>query len=277
MRANLGGTEIYYPLFNILKSKIIEGYPKQIFLLTDGAVSNTQKVIELVKNNVRLSRVHTIGIGSAVSRELVVECAARGKGHAIFIGDGEEPAAKVIQLLNDSLTPVISGVTLDFDSAVVESIVPNPARLPYILKGEVASFFLTFRGQLAQPTSIALAYTDSRNRLPFKSAVTVLPDAPSQPFVDTLANFRRIRALEEAEDDPSATAEDYLYFVKAANTKQQIVDLSLRHQVASRHTAFLCVEEQLIDGKYQEIKDKGTQNIEINESIKPINPRPNIV
>lgn len=119
MKANLGGTEIYNPLKNILSSKIIEGYPKQIFLLTDGAVPNTEKVIELVKSNVRFSRVHTIGIGSSVSRDLVVECAAKGKGHAIFIGDGEEPAAKVIQLLNDSLTPVISGVSLDFDSAVV--------------------------------------------------------------------------------------------------------------------------------------------------------------
>ena len=173
MRADLGGTEIYHPLSNILRSKIIEGYPKQVFLLTDGGVSNTQKVIELVKNNVRFSRVHTIGIGSSVSRDLVVECAAKGKGHAIFIENGEDPAAKVIQLLNDSLTPVISGVQLDFDSAVVESIVPNPARLPYILKGEVANFFLTFKGQLAQPTSIALSYTDSRNRLPFKSAVTI--------------------------------------------------------------------------------------------------------
>lgn len=138
---------------------------------------------------------------------------------------------------------------------------PNPAKLPYILKGEVANFFLTFKGQLAQATSIALSYTDSRNKLPFKSAVTVLPDASSQPFVDTLANFRRIRALEDAEADPSAKSEDYLYYVKAANKKQQIIDLSVRHQIASKHTAFLCVEKQLIDGKYQEIKDKGTQQM----------------
>lgn len=178
----------------------------------------------------------------------------------------------MIQLLNDSLTPVISGVELQFDHAVVESVVPNPARLPYILKGEVANFFLTFRGQLAQPTSIALAYTDSRNRLPFKAAVTVHPEAPSQPFVDTLANFRRIRALEEAEADPMGEAEDYLYFAKATNKKQQIIDLSLRHQVVSKYTAFLCVEKQLIDGKYQEIKDKGTQQIRIVEKESPPPP-----
>jgi len=31
-----------------LKNKVIDGYPKQIFLLTDGGVSNTEGVISLV-------------------------------------------------------------------------------------------------------------------------------------------------------------------------------------------------------------------------------------
>lgn len=48
MKADMGGTQIYNPLFKILQNKVIEGYPKQIFLLTDGDVSNTDKVIELV-------------------------------------------------------------------------------------------------------------------------------------------------------------------------------------------------------------------------------------
>lgn len=48
MTADMGGTEIYSPLENIFKNKIIEGFPKQIFLLTDGGVSNTEGVIALV-------------------------------------------------------------------------------------------------------------------------------------------------------------------------------------------------------------------------------------
>jgi hypothetical protein len=45
MTANLGGTEIESPLSDIFSSPIIEGYPKQIFLLTDGQVSNTERVV----------------------------------------------------------------------------------------------------------------------------------------------------------------------------------------------------------------------------------------
>ena len=36
MKADLGGTEIISPLEDIFKTEIIKGYPKQIFLLTDG-------------------------------------------------------------------------------------------------------------------------------------------------------------------------------------------------------------------------------------------------
>lgn len=48
MKADLGGTQIEQPLKIVLNSKLIDGYPKQIFLLTDGDVSNTNNVINLV-------------------------------------------------------------------------------------------------------------------------------------------------------------------------------------------------------------------------------------
>ena len=74
---------------NILNAKLIEGYPKQIFLLTDGEVSNTESVIELVRKSIKYSRVHTIGIGNGASESLIKGCAEKGKGYYIFIKDNE--------------------------------------------------------------------------------------------------------------------------------------------------------------------------------------------
>ena len=67
MGANFGGTSIYQPLFDLVSQPPIEGYPKQIFLLTDGAVANTEGVIQMVGKNNKYSRVHTIGIGNGCS------------------------------------------------------------------------------------------------------------------------------------------------------------------------------------------------------------------
>jgi hypothetical protein len=78
--------------------------------------------------------VHTIGIGNGASEELIKGCALKGKGHHVFISDQEDPSEKIIQLLTDSLTPVITNISLKYDKSLVESIVPNPDSIPYILK-----------------------------------------------------------------------------------------------------------------------------------------------
>jgi hypothetical protein len=71
MKADLGGTEIFDPLEKLLKEKIKEGYPRHVFLLTDGDVSNTQGAVRMVKKNTKYCRVHTIGIGNGASFDLI--------------------------------------------------------------------------------------------------------------------------------------------------------------------------------------------------------------
>lgn len=68
MNADMGGTEVYYILDNLLTSAQLEGgYPKQIFLLTDGSVSRTNEVVKMVGSHSKYARVHTIGIGNGAS------------------------------------------------------------------------------------------------------------------------------------------------------------------------------------------------------------------
>lgn len=92
MTANMGGTVIFKPLQVELMAKPIKGYPKQIFLLTDGAVSDTQQVINLVSRSNKFSRVHTIGIGNGCSQSLIIGCSEKGKGHHVFIKNDENPS-----------------------------------------------------------------------------------------------------------------------------------------------------------------------------------------
>lgn len=75
MQANIGGTEILNPVTAILNEDIIKGYPKQVFLLTDGEVYNADEIIKVVKKNIKYSRMHTIGIGKDASRKLIIGCA----------------------------------------------------------------------------------------------------------------------------------------------------------------------------------------------------------
>ena len=99
MGANLGGTEIYHPLSEVLEEPVQKGYPKHVFLLTDGGVSNTEGVLRLIKQKTKYCRVHSIGIGNGASFNLIQGSAENGKGQFIMISDAENPADKIIQLL----------------------------------------------------------------------------------------------------------------------------------------------------------------------------------
>ena len=74
----------------------------------------------------QFSRVHTIGIGDGCSSDLIIGCAEYGKGSKVFISDNEDPSSKIIELLDKSLSPVLTNMRLTYDSTLIESISPNP-------------------------------------------------------------------------------------------------------------------------------------------------------
>ena len=57
LQADLGGTELFDPLKDIFSHAPLKGLPRQVFVLTDGSVSNTESVIKLVAKNSDNSRL----------------------------------------------------------------------------------------------------------------------------------------------------------------------------------------------------------------------------
>ncbi len=71
MSANYGGTEIYSPLQDIFSKEVRQGFVRQVFVLTDGAVSNDDQVITLVKRNAGNTRLFSLGLGNSASRSAI--------------------------------------------------------------------------------------------------------------------------------------------------------------------------------------------------------------
>jgi len=88
MNADLGGTQMYECLKSVLECKrSIDSFKRQIFVLTDGGISNQNLTLELVGKHSGENRIFSFGIGSGCSTALVNELADVGKGTASFVAD----------------------------------------------------------------------------------------------------------------------------------------------------------------------------------------------
>jgi hypothetical protein len=103
LQADLGGTELLQPLRHIFDQPLTEGYRRAVFVLTDGQVSNTQSVLDLVREHAASTSVYTVGIGESVSHHLVEGLAEAGQGTAEFVAGSERLEPKVIRLLQRSI------------------------------------------------------------------------------------------------------------------------------------------------------------------------------
>jgi len=142
-----------------------------------------------------------------------------GKGYSVFISDSEDPSIKIIELLDKSLGPVISNLSLEYDDSKVESIVPNPKKNPYILKNDITHFYFSFRGKLSEPFPIVIKYTDSYNQNYCEKITVDCNNALICPYISKMASAAKISALYSTykyEEDQS----DRIYYVKKLNKEE---------------------------------------------------------
>ena len=114
--------------------------------------------------------------------------------------------------------------------------------MPYILKNELVNFYITFKGQLDKKTSFTFGYKDSLNKVPFETNIEIDPESHNMPFVDKMAHNKIIKNLEAAAKE-NKPIEEYMYYVKVVDKKKEAINHSVKHQILSEYTAFICVNK----------------------------------
>uniref|UniRef100_W5M229 von Willebrand factor A domain containing 5B1 n=1 Tax=Lepisosteus oculatus TaxID=7918 RepID=W5M229_LEPOC len=136
IRADMGGTNILSPLSWILHQPLYRGHPRLLFLLTDGAVSNTGTVIELVRSHSLITRCFSFGIGQSACRRLVIGLSTVSKGTAEFLTEGERLQPKMIRSLKKSMSPVLSDVTIDWLFPETKEVLLSPTGAAHLFPGD---------------------------------------------------------------------------------------------------------------------------------------------
>ncbi|KAH7126171.1 von Willebrand factor type A domain-containing protein [Dactylonectria macrodidyma] len=122
--ANYGGTQMVEPL----KATFDRRYKDlnlEVFLLTDGAIWDQEKLFDLINERVAESRgairVFSLGVGSGASTALIEGAARAGNGFSQTVGDNEKMDKKVVRMLKGSLFPHITDYTLEIKYEKAES------------------------------------------------------------------------------------------------------------------------------------------------------------
>uniref|UniRef100_UPI00398F1357 LOW QUALITY PROTEIN: von Willebrand factor A domain-containing protein 5B1 n=1 Tax=Pristiophorus japonicus TaxID=55135 RepID=UPI00398F1357 len=136
IRADMGGTNILTPLSWIFRQPVHRGHPRLLFLLTDGSVSNTGKVIELIRKHARSSRCYTFGIGQNACRRLVLGLASASKGTAAFLAEGERLQPKMVKSLKKAMAPVLSDITIEWFFPVTTEVLLSPVGPTFLFPGD---------------------------------------------------------------------------------------------------------------------------------------------
>jgi hypothetical protein len=235
--ADLGGTEILPALEFVLERPRVEGLPRQVVVLTDGEVTNTDAVIALAGEHAARARVFTFGIGRGASHHLVGGLARAGRGASEFIYPGERIEAKVMRQFARLLSPVLAGVALDWHGAKVTQA---PLAVPPVFAGERLLVYAFL--DKAEPAEVTLTGTTSAGPLSFTCRLDPAAALPGRTIA-TLAARALIRELEEGPGWLEARGSRQ-QARKADHAKQEIVRLAKTYVLASRETSFVAVEHR---------------------------------
>ncbi|WP_163989634.1 VIT domain-containing protein [Pyxidicoccus caerfyrddinensis] len=220
-----GGTELLQPM----QAAVRTAPDGVVVLLTDGQVGNEDEILKAVLAERKTARLYSFGIGTNVSDALLRDLAKQTGGAVEFIHPGERIDDKVVAQFSRALAPRVTELQVSFDG--VEGTELSPSELPPMVDGVPWTLF----GRYPTPGTGKVTLRGRSGREPF--ALTVRVDFPAlsdRPAVEKLWAAERIRGWEAAG----------LTGRRAESMKKRIVDLAVAHQIVTRYTSFVVVEER---------------------------------
>ena len=237
-----GGTYLLDGVLEALASRPSRRRARYVIFLTDGLIGEERDVLGTIRDRVGASRLFTFGVGAAPNRYLLDEMARFGGGRTTWLRANESPEAAVDRFMASIGQPVLEEVTIDWGDWVVSDLTPR--RIPALLVGQP----LYLAGRVLRRGTSKVVVHGRVGDGKFKQVLTPVRARSGRGIRSTWAR-QTIGELERDqiwEDRPEIEA--------------RIRELSLRHQVLSRYTAFLAVDASRV--VHRGIPERRVQGVE---------------
>ncbi|XP_054452706.1 von Willebrand factor A domain-containing protein 5B1 [Anoplopoma fimbria] len=160
MRADMRGTNLLGALSWVYQQPMQRSYPRQVFIITDGSITNVAKVLELVRRNTCAGRCFGLGLGPRVCRRLLQGVAKLTGGTTEFLDDEERLQPKLIKSLKKAFEPVLTDVRIDWYLPENMEAFLSPNEIPPLYPGNRLVGYCT----LYDMTNFKAKRTESQGR-----------------------------------------------------------------------------------------------------------------
>jgi Ca-activated chloride channel family protein len=225
-----GGTELLAPLRDALRLLGADGERDRVLVLvTDGQVGNEDQILKDIGPSIGRTRVHTVGIDTAVNAGFLGRLAAVGGGRCELV-ESEDRLDEAMEHIHRRIgAPVVTDLALTADGLSLLDDTRAPARLTAIYPGTPLVVSGRYRGATAGALTLRGRTRDGR---PWETTVPV--QRRDEPAVT--AQWARAH-LRDLEDRRLASGDDLAETITAT---------SLRYGVLCRFTAWLAVDSEAV-------------------------------
>ena len=232
-----GGTEMASALRMAFARSAPSGYVRQVVFITDGSVGNDAALFELIHRDRGSSRLFTVGIGSAPNSHFMEKAAAAGQGSFTYIGAQTEIQQRMSDLFRKLQFPIMTNIAVDFGGG--DNVEMYPAQTPDLYAGEP----LIVAAKLKSSNDDPITISGKRDVETFQRRLN-LNRAASSPDISKVWARRKLSALYDVENQARFNGDTDM----AELFKQEITNVALSHQLLSKYTSFVAVEDQVSRG-----------------------------
>ncbi|UJR18035.1 hypothetical protein I4U23_004936 [Adineta vaga] len=249
MTADLGGTELLAPLTWLMNNKPNEGRMRQIFLLTDGEISNVDLVIKICEQMAAYTRIFSFGLGYAPSHALVKGLARATNGHFTFIPPNTNVDIHVAEQLTRALRPNLTNMSIKWKTNQTILFDVSERSSPVFIGDRLLFYALLDESTpFDDKTTVELLSKEHEEPISVVSIQHPMSNCSSQ-MITRLAAKAVLRELQSTWKTTS---------------KKLFIDLSIKYGILCPYTAFIGVEKRL------DVDSESNANMKLREvSIMP--------
>lgn len=207
---------------------------KMLVFLTDGAIGNEVDVINLVDNNLKDARLFGVAIGSAPNSYLLEKVCEKGRGTFTYINNVNDVNKQMKDLLNKIDMPILTDIKLSMSGQ--NEILPNP--LPDLFINEPLVAF----GKVENPKDVDIHISGKNINGGFKLQMPISFSSGTQN--NAIGDIWARRKIDKLMDEYNLAYNDK---DRKDTAKNNIVYLSLKHNLLTKFTSFVAIENKIVN------------------------------